>query len=222
MTVNAQPEAELFDPRDFGLPVTEAEDLSSELRTLVARVHGLIDAVAHTEADPAELEAASQAAAALTERLNVARRGVGAMVHRAVPGGGNEYGTLTNIVAGDTNPAAPPLVLERSAEGVRGEVTLNGIYQGPPGFVHGGWIAALLDQALGSAAAISATPGLTANLSVDYRRPTPLFTPLEITARVTRTERRKVFVSGEIRTSGDVTAEGTAVMVQPVLSELKS
>lgn len=214
MTVNTQPVAERPDPRAFGLPVVEQDQLPTELRSLVARVHDLIDAVANTEADTATLAEAAETVETITDKLNVARRMIGTMSHRIMSDGTDEFGTITNIVAGATNPAAPPLDLEPTEEGLRGEVTLNTIYQGPPGLVHGGWIATLLDQALGSASAVATSPGLTGKLEVSYRKPTPLFTPLEITARVERTERRKVFVTGEIRAHGEVTAEGTALMIR--------
>jgi acyl-coenzyme A thioesterase PaaI-like protein len=214
MTVNTQPVTERLDPRAFGLPVVEQAQIPAELRSLVARVHDLIDAVANTEVDTDTLAEASATVEGVTGRLNVARRQIGTMVQRDIPSGDVEYGTITNIVSGDTNPAAPPLLLERTPEGLRGEVTLNTVYQGPPGLVHGGWIAALLDQAVGSASAVETTPGLTAKLEVNYRRPTPLFTPLEVTAEVERVEGRKVFVSGRIRAHGEVTAEATALMVQ--------
>lgn len=217
MTVDAQPLTELPDPRDFGLAVVDREDLPAALLALVAEVRALSDAVAHTEVDPAEFTEARAAIAALTERLNTVRRPTGAMVLERDAEGRADYGTVTNVVSGPTNPSAPPLVLERTEDGVRAEVTLNGLYQGPPGLVHGGWIAAMLDQALGSAAAAAGMPGLTAHLDVDYRDPTPLHSPLTVTARVTGTERRKVFVSGEIRHNGTLTAEGTAIMVQLML-----
>lgn len=219
MTVNTQPVAERPDPRAFGLPVVEQDEIPTELRSLVARVHDLVDAVANTEADTATLAEAAATVENITGKLNVARRQIGTMALHTLQDGTTTYSTITNIVDGATNPAAPPLVLERAEEGLRGEVTLNSTYQGPPGLVHGGWIAALLDQALGSASAIETSPGLTGKLEVNYRRPTPLFTPLEITARVERTERRKVFVTGEIRAHGEVTAEGSALMVRVEIPE---
>ncbi|MFC9089753.1 PaaI family thioesterase [Nocardiopsis dassonvillei] len=219
MTVNTQPVTERPDPRAFGLPVVEQAQIPAELRSLVARVHDLIDAVANTEVDTDTLAEAAATVEGVTGRLNVARRQIGTMVQRDLPSGDVEYGTITNIVSGDTNPAAPPLLLERTPEGLRGEVTLNTVYQGPPGLVHGGWIAALLDQAVGSVSAVETTPGLTAKLEVNYRQPTPLFTPLEVTAEVDRVEGRKVFVSGRIRAHGEVTAEATALMVQVRIPE---
>ncbi|QUX27753.1 PaaI family thioesterase [Nocardiopsis akebiae] len=219
MTVNTQPVAERPDPRAFGLPVVDQAQIPAELRSLVARVHDLVDAVANTEVDTDTLAEAAATVEGITGRLNVARRQIGTMVQRDLPSGDVEYGTITNIVSGDTNPAAPPLLLERTPEGLRGEVTLNTVYQGPPGLVHGGWIAALLDQAVGSVSAVETTPGLTAKLEVNYRQPTPLFTPLEVTAEVDRVEGRKVFVSGRIRAHGEVTAEATALMVQVRIPE---
>ncbi|MBB6121419.1 PaaI family thioesterase [Nocardiopsis algeriensis] len=215
MTVNTQPTAERPDPRAYGLPVVRQSEIPAELRSLVSRVHDLIDAVANTEADTETLAEAARTVEGLTAGLNVARRQIGTMVKRDedLPEEAAEFGTITNIVAGDTNPAAPPLTLHRTPEGLRGEVTLNTVYQGPPGLVHGGWIAAMLDQALGSASSIEVHPGLTARLEVNYRNPTPLFTPLEITSRVDRVDGRKVHVSGEIRAHGKVTAEGTALMI---------
>ncbi|PSK91825.1 thioesterase superfamily protein [Murinocardiopsis flavida] len=217
MTVDAQPVAELPDPRDFGFTVVHREELSDELLALVEDARALNDAVAHTDVAPEALAQARAAIAAATETLNGARRPTGAMVAGRDSRGRPEYGTIANIVAGPVNPAAPPLELAHTDDGVRGEVTLNGSYEGPPGLVHGGWVAALLDQALGSAASAAGMPGLTAHLDVDYRNPTPLHNPLTVTARVTGTERRKVFVSAEIRHNGELTAEGTAIMVQLML-----
>lgn len=215
MTVDAKPVAELPDPRDFGLSVVPEGEIPAELASLVDEVRSLVDTVAHTKAGSRELAAAREAVAAANDRLKGGRHDIGTMVQQVWPDGRVEYGTLTNVVSGPTNAAAPPLRMETAPEGgLRGEVVLNGTYQGPPGLVHGGWLAALLDQALGSAAGAEGMPGLTANLDVNYRNPTPLNAPLEITARVSGTERRKVFVSGEVRHNGQVTAEGTALMVR--------
>jgi acyl-coenzyme A thioesterase PaaI-like protein len=219
MTVNTQPTTETPDPRAFGLPLVEGGSLPAELHSLVSSVHDLIDAVGNTRADTETLAEAAATVRGLTDRLDVDRRQVGTMVTRDLGDGTTEIGTITNIVAGDTNPAAPRLALMRTPEGMRAEVTLNTIYQGPPGLVHGGWIAAMLDQAVGSVSSVETSPGLTARLEIDYRRPTPLFTPLEITSWVERTEGRKVYVAGRIRAHGQVTAEGKALMIRVEVPE---
>ncbi|WP_017615848.1 PaaI family thioesterase [Nocardiopsis salina] len=219
MTVNTQPVAERPDPRAYGLPVVEQDQIPDELRSLVDGVRNLVDAVANTEADSATLAEADAAVRALNDKLNSARREVGTMIRRTMGDGSDELGTITNIVAGTTNPAAPPLDLEHVEGGVHGTVTLNTTFQGPPGLVHGGWIAALLDQAVGSASAVETSPGMTAKLEVNYRHPTPLFTPLEISAQVRSTERRKVYVTGRIRAHGKVTAEAEALMIRIPMDE---
>ncbi|GAA1457271.1 PaaI family thioesterase [Nocardiopsis exhalans] len=220
MTVNTQPVTESpDDPRAFGLPLVDGHAIPAELRTLVSRVHDLVDAVANTEVDTDTLAETAATVEELTGRLNVARRQIGTMVRRELSDGTTMVGTITNIVEGETNPAAPQLFLDRTDEGLRAEITLNTIYQGPPGLVHGGWIAAMLDQAVGSVSAVETSPGLTAKLEINYRRPTPLFTPLEITSWVERVEGRKVFVAGQIRAHGQVTAEATGLMIQVEAAE---
>ncbi|WP_017557858.1 PaaI family thioesterase [Nocardiopsis baichengensis] len=219
MTVDAQPVAEKPDPADYGFTVVPEEQIPAELSALVDRVRSLMDTVAHTEAAPGALSAAADAVAKAEELLQGERRPLGAMVRSTYADGAVEYGTVANGVSGPVNPLAPPIGLDKDGEGLRAEFTLNGLYEGPPGLVHGGWLAAVLDQALGGAASAAGMPGLTANLDVNYRNPTPLNVPLEVRARVTGTERRKVFVSGEIRHGGEVTAEGTAIMVRLDLPE---
>lgn len=219
MTVDAQPVAEKPDPADYGFTVVPEEQIPAELSALVDRVRSLMDTVAHAQAAPGALSAAADAVARAEELLQGERRPLGAMVRSTYADGAVEYGTVANGVSGPVNPLAPPIDLDKDGEGLRAEFTLNGLYEGPPGLVHGGWLAAVLDQALGGAASAAGMPGLTANLDVNYRNPTPLNVPLEVRARVTGTERRKVFVSGEIRHGGEVTAEGTAIMVRLDLPE---
>ena len=57
---------------------------------------------------------------------------------------------------------------------VEGRITFTAPYEGAPGCVHGGFIASAFDEVLGVAQSASGQPGMTANLTVDYRSPTPL------------------------------------------------
>ncbi len=96
-----------------------------------------------------------------------------------------------------------------------------------PGFVYGGLIASLIDcHSTGTAAAakyreagrgMDTQPSfrfLTASLHVDYLKPTPINTTLEIRGRVAELKGRKVVVASELRANGVVTAEGRVVCVQ--------
>lgn len=122
-------------------------------------------------------------------------------------------------VIGQANPLAPPLSLRATDEGMRvvGDVHFTSPYEGAPGCVHGGWVAAAFDEALGFAQSLSASPGMTGTLIVRYRKPTPLNSDLRIEAWVDRVEGRKVFASGTLH-AGDILAaeaEGIFVSIDP-------
>ena len=70
--------------------------------------------------------------------------------------------------------------------------------QGPPGFVHGGASAAVLDEAMGLAVFQSGFQVVTANLSIDYRKPIPLGKPVKIQAVMSGKTERRIIALGEI------------------------
>ena len=119
-------------------------------------------------------------------------------------------------VIGAANPIAPPLQVRVCDDGsVVGDVTLRPIHEGPPGVVHGGWVATLLDQLLGHANAAAGVGGFTAELTVHYRRPTPYGVPLVVRARNDSVNGRRVRASGEIVADGVVTAEASGLFLMP-------
>lgn len=125
-------------------------------------------------------------------------------------------------VIGLANPLSPPLVVEPDPEGVQigaravvGSATLRPIHEGPPGAIHGGWVATLLDQILGHANAVSGCGGMTVDLQVRYRRRTPYGVPLRLLARTDSVDGRRVKASGEIVADGVVTAEAEGLFLRP-------
>lgn len=121
-----------------------------------------------------------------------------------------------NPMLGMRNPIAPPLVMTDDEGGVTCTFSLGAAYEGPPGCVHGGLVAAVLDQVLGTAAARRGVPGLTAYLNTTYRRPTLLGTDLVCRSRIDRVDGWKIFASGEIvDPQGEVTAEAEALFIVP-------
>jgi len=98
---------------------------------------------------------------------------------------------------------------------VHGRVRFGGAYEGPPGCVHGGFIAAVHDEILGMANSTNGQPGMTGTLTVVYRTPTPLRTELRLEARFERAEGRKQWCSSKLW-AGDVLcneAEGIFVTI---------
>lgn len=119
-----------------------------------------------------------------------------------------------DAAAGLENPIAPPLRVYGEADGwVEAKVTLGVPYQGPPGCVHGGISALLLDQIIGIANHWGEAFGVTANLDINYRKPTPLFKELTIRGKTTQVEGRKVFAEAYIEVEGEKTVEASALFI---------
>ena len=86
-------------------------------------------------------------------------------------------------------------------------------YEGPPGCVHGGYIAAAFDELLGFANSLSGTPGMTGTLTIRYRRPTPLHTELRFEGRYERSEGRKIFTTGQLFSGETLCAEADGLFI---------
>jgi acyl-coenzyme A thioesterase PaaI-like protein len=114
---------------------------------------------------------------------------------------------------GLSNPLAPPISV-RVAEGrVHGAAVFGTAYEGPPGCVHGGFVAAAFDEVLGFAQSLTGNPGMTGTLTIRYRSPTPLHTPLRFEAWVDRTEGRKIFASGTLHAGSLLTAQAEGIFI---------
>lgn len=84
--------------------------------------------------------------------------------------------------------------------------------QGYPGRMHGGLVTTLLDEAMGWAVYDSASWGATARLSVRFRRPVRLDSPLRVESWVVRARSRLLELRAELRDPAGVLlaeAEGT-------------
>ena len=91
-------------------------------------------------------------------------------------------------------------------------------FQGPHGFVHGGVIASMLDEAMSKAIHASAegakVMALTRKMETEYLRPTPLGVQLTLRGQQDRVEGRKHFCSGTLSTvEGHLLARGTALFI---------
>ena len=88
---------------------------------------------------------------------------------------------------GLANPLAPPITIGRAGDTKAfASVTFGSAYEGPPGSVHGGFVAAAFDEILGYVQSLSGAPGMTGTLKVRYILPTPLHQKLLFEAEITR------------------------------------
>ena len=98
---------------------------------------------------------------------------------------------------------------------VRGDITFGRRAQGPPGHVHGGCLATVLDEAMGASAWLSGHPCLAASLNVNYRHMVPINSTMRLEARVIEVIDRKVTITAELRDSGgEILADGRGLFIK--------
>jgi acyl-coenzyme A thioesterase PaaI-like protein len=115
---------------------------------------------------------------------------------------------------GRANPLAPPLRLRMLEDRVVGTVTFHGAYEGPPGHVHGGYVAAAFDELLGLTQALGGQPGMTGRLTIHYRSPTPLNEELRMEGVVDRVDGRKCICTGSLWHGDTLLAESEGLFVR--------
>ncbi|QOV36687.1 PaaI family thioesterase [Streptomyces ferrugineus] len=196
------------------------EELDHQRRAITALGHemrALVDATVRTAAPAEVLHRVTDGVRRLTGQLTGRRRVRGEIPDvDEFPGGARMYSPVT----GPGSPLAPPMQVTPEDDGIVGRCTLGIAHEGPPGYVHGGMSAMLLDELMGWACYRAGTPAMTVSLQMRYHRPVPVETPLRVFAHVTGTEDRKIFVAGSIGTDEDpsialVTADGVFVSPDP-------
>ena len=201
--------------RAENLSAADVERLRSVYEPLTRSVRELIDATIRTEVDADDVAAATAELDSVTARLR--RRQVDGSygIRFAADGGSMPWG---NAVIGIRNPAAPPLVIRKVSDGqgtyVASDFHLGAAFEGPPGHVHGGVSAMLLDHLLGDAVSTPGVHRLTGTITVRYRRLTPLGR-LRAEARISHTEGFKTFAVGHIADDDGVTVEAEGVFIEP-------
>lgn len=202
---------------DFGISTgggtDEPEDQSARVR-LAAAVRRLTVATVGADVSDAALLEAAEAVETATGRL-VAGAGPQRPARRPPdPRRPPQDFFPTSPVIGLANPVAPPVELEVVDGSIAGTAFFDYPYEGPPLCVHGGVIALTFDEILGAAIIVAGHPGMTGTLTVRYRRPTPLRTPLTVAARYVEREGRKIRATAEIRHGPEVTAEAEGIFIE--------
>jgi acyl-coenzyme A thioesterase PaaI-like protein len=121
------------------------------------------------------------------------------------------------FVCGLANPVGLKLRFDITAPGeVTTLYTVPEQYQGFPGVVHGGIVAAMLDEVCARANVGVDPPRFmyTARLEIRYRKNVPVEQPLRVVGRVVKSKTRTATSSGVIYgPDGDVLAEADALLV---------
>lgn len=197
-----------------------AEDWSAEdvarlrgiYEPLAESVRELVDATIRTEADAETVSEVKREIDAAVARLRERQIDGAFGVRVTHDGQGVSWG---NAVIGLRNALAPPVVTRRDESGrVAADFDLGAAYEGPPGHVHGGVSALILDHILGEAASPDQKPRFTGSITVRYLRATPLG-PLRAEAIRTRTDGVKTYCTGTIADAEGITVEAEGVFITP-------
>jgi hypothetical protein len=210
MKPDSAPASLALRPPDAAFRLAEAQRRLTETLLRVAELP--------REAEP-RVEDALRALGALEAALAPAAR------HDAQPRLGPEPRAqrpyyVRGVVTPEHHPLRPELAIAFEDGVTRGRVNFGVTFEGPPGCVHGGFVAHFLDQILGQHNLWAGIPAMTASLTVRYRRPTPILRDLafEVTHHASADsagERRKVTTRGALVLDGVAVCEGEGLFVVP-------
>ncbi|MDX1663486.1 MAG: PaaI family thioesterase [Candidatus Promineifilaceae bacterium] len=120
------------------------------------------------------------------------------------------------FVCGRHNPRGLGMTFyDNGVDEVSATYAVPAVYQGYPGIVHGGIVAAILDEAVGRVALIGDHHHfmMSVRLEIKYRQPVPTETPLTVSGRIIRLRGRLGRAAGEIRLpDGTVAAEASLTL----------
>lgn len=192
--------------------IEDPAQLRAIYEPLAVSIRRLIDACIRTEVDRETVDAARTKVDSATAELSNSLTPGSFGVQQAGDGQTLAWG---NVVIGVRNPVAPPLVIHHNVDGsVSSDFSLGAAYEGPPGHVHGGVCALILDHVLGATAHKPGKPAVTGTLTIRYLRGTPLG-ELQASAHIDRVEGAKTFSVGEISDSAGVTVRAEGVFIHP-------
>ena len=197
-------------------------DLADELR-------GVLRAINEREHTPEQIADALARARELREGLDGPRRPRwyerGILDGRSTDSTRSSFNTHS-LFRGRHSAIAVPLHFRMvtapdGQKGVEGTVTCPLLYEGPPGGVHGGYLAGLFDDVLGGTQQLIEGPsGLTGTLTVRYRAITPLETELLFRGWIDHVSGRRIRAKATCHAGGRLTAEAEALFIRVDMGDL--
>ena len=117
---------------------------------------------------------------------------------------------------GAANPIGLQLEFFIAPDGaIHAEKTLGDGYEGPPGLVHGGMIATMLDEVMSKTVRALGIRAVTRKMEIEYLRPVPSGQLIHLIARLQRKDGRKHWTEGQLLDSdGKTLAQATALFIE--------
>ena len=183
---------------------------------LAAATRALNEKLVSTDINPELAAALTEKIEDLTAELSRAEQ-VDGLVDMAKRGA---RGTIDNVMgelvamAGRSHPCSPDLVWQEEPNRITGTMTFGQAFEGPPGHVHGGWVAGVLDHLMGMTHVRTGYPGMTGGLSVRYLKPTPLNQVIQVSAEAREIDDKRTEVKAAMRCGDTTTATAEAIFVR--------
>jgi hypothetical protein len=122
---------------------------------------------------------------------------------------------VSGVLMGPLHPMRPDLEIHHEGDVTRGSVHFGVAFEGPPGCVHGGYIAHFFDQILGQHNLYAKIPAMTGKLAIRYRAGTPILRDLAFEVQHRREGERKVVTTSALVADGEIFSEGEGTFVIP-------
>ena len=183
---------------------------------LAIATRALNEKLVSTDIDPELAAALTEKIEGLAAELSQAQQ-VNGLVDMAKRG---QRGTIDDVmgelvsVGGRSHPCSPELRWQEASNRITGTVKFSQAFEGPPGHVHGGWVAGVLDHLMGMTHVRTGHPGMTGGLSVRYLKPTPLNQRIGVSAQATELDDKRTEVKAEMRFGETTTAKAEAIFVR--------
>lgn len=117
---------------------------------------------------------------------------------------------------GSANPSGLQLAFTAvEADSVISTVTISANFDGHPGYLHGGIIATLLDEAMSKAVRRRGITAMTRKIEIEYLRPVPSGVPVRLEGRLVHSEERKNWTEAKVlNEKGKVLAEAKGLFIE--------
>ena len=201
-----------FPPAEAAPPPYAAKHrIADHVRAVIERLVGL-DVATIDAQTLAEVEAASEDLRRRLEGLPDWRR-QGSLAGAPLP-----EGSLVerSPVSGRGNALAFPLTYEFDGDTTRASAVFSQAYEGPPGGVHGGYVAAAFDELLGVAQMVTGLAGFTGTLQIRYHALTPIGRRIDYEAVAGERNGRKLTMCAKATVDGTLVAEAEGLFIAQV------
>lgn len=211
------------------MPASDGRRTHAARRRLADAVRALSVQVVGCDAPDESFGEIADAVEALTRSLSAepryARRYGGAgNTNDAGQQVGFDYGEMIDFtpISGIYNPVAAPLRTGAEGSAVVGSVDFPVTYEGLPGTVHVGHVAAIFDEVFGVVQSLTGRHSMTGTLTVRYREPCPLATVLRLEGRVRDVKGRKILAEATMCVDTRIVADAEAVLIVIDVENFKS